>query len=95
VLACDSSKGNAVTFTPTGSNTTYPENAPAEGWAAQEGWAPNDRHIWLTADGRQDDTPNVPRVYGGDVIQEGWRPNSGVNRREQVLASVGDVTRWR
>jgi len=26
---------------------------------------------------------------------QGWRPDSGVNRRAQVLASVGDVTRWR
>ena len=25
----------------------------------------------------------------------GWRPESGVNRRVEVLASVGDVTRWR
>jgi hypothetical protein len=25
----------------------------------------------------------------------GWRPDSGVNRRAKVLASVGDVTRWR
>jgi len=73
VLACDSSKGNAVTFTPTGSTTTYAENGPAAGWAAREGWEPNDRHIWLTADGRQDDTPNMPRVYGGDVIQEGLK----------------------
>ena len=24
-----------------------------------------------------------------------WRPDSGVNRRAKVLASVGDVTRWR
>jgi hypothetical protein len=24
-----------------------------------------------------------------------WRPDSGINRRAQVLASVGDVTRWR
>ncbi|WP_375487436.1 hypothetical protein, partial [uncultured Mycobacterium sp.] len=59
VLACDSSKGDAVTFTPTGSTTTYAENAPAKGWAPKEGWATNDEHIWLTADGRQDDTPGV------------------------------------
>ena len=25
----------------------------------------------------------------------GWRPDCGVNRRAQVLASVGDATRWR
>lgn len=73
VLACDSSKGNAVTFTPTGSGTTYAENGPAIGWAAQEGWEPNDRHIWLTAGGGQDDRPNVLRVFGGDVIEEGLK----------------------
>jgi hypothetical protein len=73
VLACDSSKGNAVTFTPTGSNTTYAENGPAIGWAPKEGWVPNDLHIWLTADGGQDDTPGVPRVNGGDILNEGLK----------------------
>jgi len=71
LLACDSSKGNAVTFTPTGSNTTYAENGPAVGWAAKEGWEPNDLHIWLTADGGQDDRPGVRRVDGATCLTKG------------------------
>jgi hypothetical protein len=70
VLACDSSKNKAVTFTPTGSTTTYAENGSATGWASKAGWEPHDYHIWLTADGGQDDTPGVLRTNGGDVLDE-------------------------
>ena len=33
-------------------------------------------------------------VLMGAILQR-WRPESGVNRPAEVLASVGDVTRWR
>ena len=46
VLACDSSKANSVTFTPTDSNTTYAVNGSAMGgWASKEGWA-DTKTIW-------------------------------------------------
>jgi len=37
------------------------------------------------------------RAYGRDdlLFPGGWRPQSGVNGRSEVLASMGDVTRWR
>ncbi|MCV7070034.1 cation:proton antiporter [Mycolicibacterium rufum] len=37
----------------------------------------------------------LPLVLPPLLFAAGWRPDSGVNRRAQVLASVGDVTRWR
>jgi hypothetical protein len=39
VLACDSAKGYAVTFTPAGTNTTYAVNGTADAWASKERWA--------------------------------------------------------
>jgi hypothetical protein len=77
VLACDSSKGNAVTFIPAGDNTTYAVNGSASGgWAEKEGWKQFE-HIWLTAGGGQDDTRGVPRVDVGDFINEGLKLRGG------------------
>lgn len=45
VLACDSSKGDAVTFSPTDSNTVYAVNGLAVSWGKTEGW-PNAKGIW-------------------------------------------------
>ena len=39
VLACDSSKSDAVTFTPGHDTKTYAVNKGANGWAPKEGWA--------------------------------------------------------
>jgi hypothetical protein len=70
VLACDSSKGDAVTFTPTGDHTTYAVNGAARLWVDKEGWA-NFEHIWLTSGGGQSDAPRVSRVDLSDFIQAG------------------------
>jgi hypothetical protein len=43
-----------------------------------------------------DDNPSLVDFLGFDAVVApivGWRPDFGVNRRAQVLASVGDVTR--
>jgi hypothetical protein len=45
VLACDTSKAKAVTFTPTGSSTTYAVNGPALDWGKSLGW-PDAKQIW-------------------------------------------------
>ena len=40
----------------------------------------------------------IPEHLDGAKLHQrafGWRPDCGVNRRAQVLASVGDATRWR
>jgi DNA-binding beta-propeller fold protein YncE len=73
VLACDTSKGDAITFTPTGTNTTYAVNATAGSRAKQEGWQRDLQHIWLTADGGQNDIPGVPRLPLSDFINEGLK----------------------
>lgn len=73
VLACDTSKDDAVTFTPTGTNTTYAVNATAGTRAEQEGWQRDLQHIWLTAKGGQSDTPGVPRVPLSDFMNEGLK----------------------
>jgi DNA-binding beta-propeller fold protein YncE len=73
VLACDTSKDDAITFTPTGTNTTYAVNATAGTRAEQEGWQRDLQHIWLTADGGQNDTPGVPRVPSSDFMNEGLK----------------------
>ena len=66
VLACE---GGAVTFTPTGTNDTYAVNATA-GKAKEKGWQDLE-HIWLSADGGQNNTPGVQRVSLSDFINEG------------------------
>jgi Protein of unknown function (DUF2511) len=73
VLACDTSKDDAITFTPTGTNTTYAVNAIAGSRAKQEGWQGDLQHIWLTADGGQNDTPGVPRLPLSDFMNEGLK----------------------
>ena len=67
VLACEDS---AVTFTPTGTKDTYALNAIA-GQDKEGGRRRNLEDIWLTADGRQSDTPGVRRVSSSDLINEG------------------------
>lgn len=39
LLACDTSQANAITFTPTGSSTTYAVNSDALTQAPREGWS--------------------------------------------------------
>jgi hypothetical protein len=45
VLACDSSKGNAVTFAPNNSKTINAVDGPAVNWETKEGW-PDAKEIW-------------------------------------------------
>jgi DNA-binding beta-propeller fold protein YncE len=66
VLACE---GGAVTFTPTGTNDTYAVNATVSK-AKEKGWRDLE-HIWLSADGGQNNTPGVQRVSLSDFINEG------------------------
>ena len=73
VLACDTSKVDAITFTPTGTNTAYAVNAIAGTKAKQEGWQRDLQHIWLTADGGQNDTPGVPRLPLSDFMTVGLK----------------------
>jgi hypothetical protein len=73
VLACDTSKVDAITFTPTGTNTAYAVNAIAGTKAKQEGWQRDLQHIWLTADGGQNDTPGVPRLPLSDFMNVGLK----------------------
>jgi hypothetical protein len=44
-LACDSAKGNAVTFTPDTGGTVYAVNGPAVSWGKNLGW-PDAKEIW-------------------------------------------------
>jgi DNA-binding beta-propeller fold protein YncE len=73
LLACDTSKDDAITFTPTGTSTIYAVNATAGTRAKQEGWQQDLQHIWLTANGDQNDTPGVPRVPLSDFMNEGLK----------------------
>jgi DNA-binding beta-propeller fold protein YncE len=73
VLACDTSKDDAITFTPTGTNITYAVNAIAGSRAKQEGWQGDLQRIWLTADGGQNDNPGVPRLPLSDFMNEGLK----------------------
>ena len=66
-LACDSTKGNAITFSPDGSTDVYAENGTAMSWAPKEGW--KDFHeIWL-----DDPTGLAPKVNAGDLDEEGHK----------------------
>jgi hypothetical protein len=59
------------------------------------GWLSRTRWPGIMDTGETDDMP----IFTGEaeqddaVVRGGWRPDFGVNRRAQVLASVGDVTR--
>lgn len=45
ILACDTTRAYAVTFTPSGSETTYAVNGPALDWGKKVGW-PDAEEIW-------------------------------------------------
>lgn len=81
-----------MTFTPSGSSVTYSENAAANARAAQEGWETNDRSIWLTVDGRQDDTPNVLRVDASDLIAEGLRLCGDGGSEQKTSSSSSELS---
>jgi hypothetical protein len=56
-LACDGTKGGAITFSPDGSADVYAENGIAMNQESKEGWK-DFREIWLPA-GPDDLGPNV------------------------------------
>ncbi len=70
VLACEA---GAISFTPTGTNDTYAVNAIAYNFGKQYGWRQDLEHIWLTADGGQNDTQGVLRVTLSDFMNEGLK----------------------
>jgi hypothetical protein len=45
ILACDTAKGNSVTFSPSQSSTTYAVNGPSINWGKANHW-PDAKEIW-------------------------------------------------